>query len=89
MSNSYDRLADALHTGPKTSSELRKLVGAGVHTRITEWNRAVSDVRIVRIGKYYQFVRVKNIKLKHKTMYPEYYLSGKYEWPAKQRKNAA
>ena len=87
--NCYNKLFEALTYGPRTSAELRDMVGVGFAARVSEWNKVWKDVKIVKEGKSYRLSAVKNIKVDHKKAYPEYYLNGKYEWPAKQREKAA
>lgn len=86
--NCQTKLFKALSYGPRTSAELREAVGAGFATRISEWNKVWKNVKIIREGKFYRLDPVENIKVDHRKAYPNYYLNGKYEWPAKQRANA-
>lgn len=86
--NSHHKLFEALTYGPRTGADLRQIVGAGFAARISEWNKAWRDLKIVREGSYYRLHPVKLIKVNHKKAYPQYYINGRYEWPAKQRKNA-
>jgi hypothetical protein len=87
--NCYNKLFEALTYGPRTSTELRDIVGAGFAARISEWNKVWRNVKIIRESKLYRLSAVKPIKIDHKRAYPDYYPNGKYEWPAKQRENAA
>ena len=82
--NSQDKLMDALLSGPKSSKDLIKLVGAGAMGRISEWNKQYPKMVIMNVNGSYQFVRCTNLKSNHKKQYPQYHKNGTYQWPKKE-----
>ena len=81
---------DALFDGPKTADQLKCLVGKGFAGRISEYNKVYGDIfKIKNIDKQYRIFRQRRVAMHHKRAYPDYYVNGTYEWPAKQTRRIA
>ena len=69
--NAMTKIINALSYGPRTRQELIEAGGGeSVTTRIYEFNRSFSNVKIVREGKRYRSVPVENIMIDKRRVYP-------------------
>lgn len=58
----YDKLIDALLTGPKDRSFLKKYVGVGFLSRVSEFNKVKNNnFQIINMDGLYYMVRVGKI----------------------------
>lgn len=69
--NAITKILEALSYGPRTRQELIAAGGGqSVTTRIYEFNRTFTDMKIVREGKHYRTSVVKNISIDKRRVYP-------------------
>jgi len=86
--NSYERLIDALTFGPQPIDSLKKIVGAGVQGRISEFNKIYGSMFVVtRTNGVAKLERTGRIKSNYKLAYPQYYVDGVNKYSKKGEKN--